>query len=179
MPTPGPAAVLLCAGAQEASSLEQSGWEEEVFLLLRSVKGARQALCGAQSNSHELHSFRMTSGAAESCLSQVPQGKTPAEAERPRNLWTCTVPQEKLSPTTTINFRPCAATPESAPLQNVCACLRVEEPLSKPVDPRLPILSQERQNKEQGVLDDIHFTFVVGPSKRRKVCSTSKWQITH
>lgn len=139
MPTPGPAAVLLCAGAQEASSLEQSGWEEEVFLLLRSVKGARQALCRAQSNSHELHSFRMTSGAAESCLSQVPQGKTPAEAERPRNLWTCTVPQEKLSPTTTINFRPCAATPESAPLQNVCACLRVEEPLSKPVDPRLPI----------------------------------------
>lgn len=120
---PGPAAVLLCAGTRE-----QSRWDEEVLLPLGAAQGARQALvlCGPQSNGHELQSVRMTRGAAESCPSHAPQGKSPAEAERPQNLCTCTVPREKLSPTTSTSFRPGTATPGPAPLQNICARLRVE-----------------------------------------------------
>lgn len=116
---------------------------------------------GAQGNSYELQGFGATSGAAEPSLSRVPRGKTCAEAEGPSNLWSRTVPPEKMSPTTTARCRPSAAIPGSGPsLRNIRTRLRVEgapQPAGGPSDAHF--LAQERQNRERGALDDINFTF--------------------
>jgi len=58
---------------------------------------------GAQSNGYTVQGFGAASGAAATCPSRVPPGKTCAEAERPRNPGSCTAPLEKLRPITTID----------------------------------------------------------------------------
>lgn len=127
LPAPGAAhnsrsaAVPLFAGTKEASSPRGRGGSPAAR-----GRARREADAGA-ARATELRATAMSFGA--SGLLQVllrpahlacHEDRAAAEAEGPRNLWSCTVPPEKPRPTTTTNFRLGAATPGSGP--SLCLC---------------------------------------------------------